>query len=83
LDALATIPGLASKQSDAFYWFKLIRILQMRIVFMNLEDIFKMIFQKVSLSKSNTEKLIMIFYYIFLMVVGFDILACAWIFIGR
>jgi len=55
----------------------------MRIVFMNLEDIFKMIFQKVSLSKSNTEKLIMIFYYIFLMVVGFDILACAWIFIGR
>lgn len=83
MDALATIPGLASKQSDTFYWFKLIRILQMRIVFMNLEDIFKMIFQKVSLSKSNTEKLIMIFYYIFLMVVGFDILACAWIFIGR
>ena len=36
-----------------------------------------------NLSKSNTEKAVMIFYYIFLMVIGMDVLACAWIYIGR
>jgi hypothetical protein len=83
VDALGTIPGLASKQSDDFYWFKLIRFFNMRTVFMNLEELFKFVFQKMNLSKSNTEKAVMIFYYIFLMVIGMDVLACAWIYIGR
>lgn len=83
IDAMGTIPGLASKQSDNFYWFKIFRFLNMRYVFMNLEEICKFLFQKMNLSKSNTEKLIKIFYYIFVMVIGFDVLACVWIYIGR
>lgn len=59
------------------------RLVHVRGVFGQINKIFKTLFARITLSKSNVDKVQSIIYYTIMLCLATHILACIWIWIGR
>lgn len=81
-DVLATVPLFTGQSSD-YYWLKLIRFIQVKVVYGFISQTILSLLGKTGMNKNLTDKLGYTFNLLIYLFSAIHILGCTWIYIGQ